>query len=217
MLQGFPTRHALRRLASCAARLVAGLWLLWLGLGAAPAAALTTLEHAQARFEVEGRAPRSEAVELPLHWDAKFFGAAGRAHLAFDVAADAVTAPAAVDHALMLIRVGNTYRIRFNGVLVADGGEAGDAHDDFSKRPRFVRLPAALVRATNRLEIEIDAQSTRKAGVSPVLFGSVDEVLPIYESQTACACRARSRSRSSAACWARSRCCCGSASTTACT
>ena len=164
------------------ARVARGLGLLiglGFGLATGPVQALTTLDRAAAVLSVDGAPARPAEIKLPLHWDAVHGGSTGSARLTFEVRAATI----GVDHALLLPRVGNSFRIRFNGELVAQRGSAGDAYDDFSKRPRLVRIPAALVAADNRLEIEIDAQSVRKAGLSPLLFGTAAEVLPIYTSQ----------------------------------
>lgn len=152
---------------------------LGLGLATGSVQALTTLDRAAAVLSVDGAPARHTEIQLPFHWDAVHGGSTGSARLTFEVRATTI----GVDHALLLPRVGNSFRIRFNGQLIAQRGSAGNAYDDFSKRPRLVRIPAPLVAPGNRLEIEVDAQSVRKAGLSRLLFGTATEVMPIYSSQ----------------------------------
>ena len=166
---------AIAHFARCLSLLIG----LGLGLATGSVQALTTLDRAAAVLSVDGAPPRHTEIDLPFHWDAVHGGSTGSARFTFEVQATTI----GVDHALLLPRVGNSFRIRFNGQLIAQRGSASNAYDDYSKRPHLAQIPAALVAPGNRLEIEIDAQSVRKAGLSRLLFGTATEVMPIYASQ----------------------------------
>ena len=166
---------AIAHFARCLSLLIG----LGLGLATGSVQALTTLDRAAAVLSVDGAPPRHTEIDLPFHWDAVHGGSTGSARFTFEVRATTI----GVDHALLLPRVGNSFRIRFNGQLIAQRGSASNAYDDYSKRPHLAQIPAALVAPGNRLEIEIDAQSVRKAGLSRLLFGTATEVMPIYASQ----------------------------------
>lgn len=162
-------------------------WLLACALacaGWAPAAAqgLQLLSRASAEIELDNLTTERREVRLPLHWDAEFRGAAGRARFTLDLP----VLPQATDLGLLMPRVGNSYEVRFNGQRVGAGGDPPSAHDDHSKRPRYLSVPRELVQPQhNRLEVLIDAQSTRKAGLSPIILGPAAAVQAEYASQYA--------------------------------
>jgi signal transduction histidine kinase len=162
--------------------LVLLLSLLSLLLPAAPAHALMTLNQASAVLEPAGQTPHAEQVTLPFHWDVRLRHrgtAAGKAHLS-------VMLPAAPDdtpQALYIARIGNTFRIMLDGELLAEMGSPGDPNQDFTKEPRLFHLPAAAPGSPRLLEITLDAQPARSAGLSPLLVGSRNEIEAVYHSE----------------------------------
>lgn len=141
-------------------------------LASGAAHAITALLPRAITVQVDGQPERAMPPQLPLHWDAAQRGSGGRARLLFDLPPPDSQTP----QALLLTRVGNTYRVRLDGQLLASQGAPGDAHLDYAKRPRLVLLPPRTATAPGQLEIEIDAQPARKAGVGAVLFGPLPEI-----------------------------------------
>ena len=160
--------------------------LLWMAACclAGPAHAATALVPLSVTVQVDGQPERAVAPRLPLHWDAEQRGRAGSARLLFDLPPP----DGRVQQALLLTRIGNSYRVRLDGQVLASQGEPGNAHHDYAKRPRLVLLPlrppGPAAAAPGRLEIEIDAQPARKAGVGAVLFGPAREIIADHADRT---------------------------------
>jgi hypothetical protein len=155
------------------------LWavLAWLPL---PGWAATVLDHATVDVQLKGAPPvHLDRAALPYNWNLQHGQLDGRARFTLAFAA----ADPRVPHALFIPRVGNTYRVWVNGVLVEQRGEPGSRYQDFSKQPRYLRIPDGVLRPDNRVEIEIAAQGGRKGGLSEVLAGPVTEVAPVYAFQ----------------------------------
>lgn len=143
--------------------------------------AATLLLPRSISVQIDGQPERAVAPQLPLHWDAEQRGSPGRARLLFDLP----PSDGSVQQALLLTRVGNTYRVSLDGQVLASQGEPGNARHDYAKRPRLVLLPLQPAStAPGRLVIEIDAQQARKAGVGPVLFGPASEISAQHASST---------------------------------
>ena len=166
-------------LQRCLSRLSAGLalWLLLLPLAPRADAAdaqVLELRSGTVTSTVDGLT-RTEAVELPYHWDRHHDGQPGRA--TFELAFTLPAAPAA-PWGIFLPRVGNSFELLVNGALLQVSGnlERGNAAD-YAKAPIFVALPAQLLRAgDNRMTIHIRADSGRRAGLAPPVIGPAAQV-----------------------------------------
>jgi signal transduction histidine kinase len=143
-------------------------------------AAVMELKQAQASFTVGAHTTQQE-ITLPFAWDRLHRGEGGTATL--DVAftlPDGRAEPAA----LYFRRLGNAYEVWLNGKLVERNGDmvqAGGA--DYAKMPRYITLPAAMLQATNTLQVRIRADVSRYAGVSAPVYGPADEVRLIYQGE----------------------------------
>ena len=165
-----------RWLARAAAWWLAGV-LVW---AAAPAqAAWITLTQAQALTRSEGEVASGD-VKLPYAWDAHFRGRSGQS--TFAMVFDLPTVPRG-PQALHTRRLGNAYEIWLNGVLVDQHGAINQPNTtDISHVPRFVSLPAGLLRSHNELVIHIRADAMRSAGLTPVTIGDAAEVREMYRT-----------------------------------
>jgi len=130
---------------------------------------------------VNGKPPRSLEPRLPFHWDSNFQGEEGSARLVTSFVRPASHGPLAI----LLPRIGNGYSVELNGRLLVQQGMDRGPWQDFGKQPRWVPLPDALLTQTNRLEIRIEAQRGRKAGIAQVLLGPEDEIRSLFETERA--------------------------------
>ena len=125
-----------------------------------------------------GPAPAGPATEvtLPYNWDTEVGAIDGQARftLHFD------SADIAAAQSLYILRVGNTFSMRLNGVEIARVGAKG-AHEDYSKEPRLYPIPAGLLQPHNTLEITVDAQGGRHGGLTPVMVGDAEVLQARYQ------------------------------------
>lgn len=141
--------------------------------------AATTLDHASAKFQLAGEAePRYfPDVKLPYSWDSQNGTTGGRAQFSVDFHAADTASP----QALYIARAGNVFAVTLNGVRIGKMGEPG-SDVDFVKQPHFFPIPRGVLRENNTLDITIDAQVGRAAGLSPMVVGAESEVRAAYES-----------------------------------
>lgn len=155
-----------------------------LGLGwCVPARAVTLVEQAQLTLALRGQAPAQaqtpQTVALPYDWDRQQGAVDGEARFAFEIPAADPATPAA----LLVPRIGNSFRLSVNGQELARFGAFPPApYDDASIAPQYFVLPASGSASPQRVEIAIAAQAARQGGLSPVVVGSEAEILPLYES-----------------------------------
>lgn len=159
--------------------LVLGL-LLYLVLGASKAHASTKLDHAAITVQLAGTHPpiTNSDVALPYHWDRVHGAVDGQAQFSFTFTSDSPQTP----QALYIPRIGNTFELILNGVIIGKMGDSSNKYEDFAKQPRYFPIPQSVLQAQNILEIKIAAQGGRAGGLSPILFGNVDELLDLYTS-----------------------------------
>lgn len=118
-------------------------------------------------------------VPLPDAWEHTAPGRNGRASYRLDLpdAALKVDRPA-----LFIRRIGNAFRIHFNGESVLEVGGETLPLPNYSNEPLLVRLPPALVRPHgNVVVIQVIGQPRREAGLSTVWVGNDTELEPLYE------------------------------------
>lgn len=144
-----------------------------------PACAVTILDRASVTIQLTGHAESAHIADakLPYNWDAMNGPVTGRAQFILDFHAADMKSP----HSLYIKRIGNTFDVALNGVLIGKMGEAGN-NDDYSKQPHIFPIPHGVLREKNILAITIDAQNSRHAGLSPIMFGAESEVRPRYEA-----------------------------------
>jgi signal transduction histidine kinase len=149
---------------------------LWFGMPCAHA--LSVLTQATVESELAGSGAPSGIVQtvLPYHWDQQHGGHDGRARFGLTFSGAETQLP----QAIYIGRIGNTFSLTLNGVLLAKLGRPGGKVDDFAKRPRFFPIPSALLRAQNTLIITIEAQAGRNGGLGIIMLGPVAEIRAIY-------------------------------------
>lgn len=159
-------------------------WMFWLCLASGPMPALAgesaprLLERASVVIDLAGSALPGPATEvrLPYNWDAAMGTVDGQAR--FTLHFDATDTASA--QAVYVMRAGNTFVIRLNGTEIARMGTKGP-YEDYSKEPRLYPIPAGLLQPHNTLEIAIDAQGGRHAGLTPVLVGDAQQLRAQYQ------------------------------------
>lgn len=140
-------------------------------------AQVQVLRQAQATITVDGVATQG-VVALPYHWDRLHPGRAGAAVYEIDFQ---LAGGPAEPMALYLPRLGNAYAIWLNGHLLERGGDLERGNGaDHAKAPRYVEIAPLLLRADNRLRIQIRTDVGRRGGLAPISLGPVDAVLPLY-------------------------------------
>jgi signal transduction histidine kinase len=118
-------------------------------------------------------------VSLPDAWEHTAPERDGRAsyRLSLPDAALATEQPA-----LFLRRVGNIFRVQFNGEPLLSVGELRRPLPNYGQEPHLLRLPRHLVRpAGNELVIEVIGEPRREAGLSSVWVGPAAQLEPMYE------------------------------------
>lgn len=141
------------------------------------------LREAQALIQPDGQEadPLRHVVSLPYHWDRIHKGRTGTAEfeLRFVANPDRHETP----WGLYIPRIGNTAEIRLNGTLIAALGDLNrPGTEDHAKGPRYFTLPPVLLSDDNILNIRVRADSGRRGGLSHLVIGRQDEVLPLYET-----------------------------------
>lgn len=143
------------------------------------AEAATMIDRASVIIQRKGDASPRAPVEttLPYRWDAEQSGTEGKARFLLPFSSSGNAEP----QALFIVRVGNTYEVKLNGVVLGAKGTPGDPYAD-NKKPVFLNIPAGLLRDRNLLTIDIDAQNGRHAGLTPVVLGPAEEVHELYRT-----------------------------------
>lgn len=152
------------------------------GRGAAAAAPSTlVLAQAEASFWPEQGAPVHRTVTLRHRWDEDFPGQGGRALYRLSLP----PSPDAQPRALYLPRVGNQVQVRLGGVLLAQYGDVDQPRSDAAKLGRVLLLPPALTLPGQPLALEVDvqAQPLRGAGLAPLQLGPVAAMAALQERQ----------------------------------
>jgi signal transduction histidine kinase len=120
-------------------------------------------------------------VTLPYTWDRQHPGLGGVG--TFDIQ---FGAPAPVNGltALYVPRLGNTYEIWLNDVLLQRKGDVTKPDSgDFSKAPRYLEFTPSLLKPQNVLRIVVRADAGRNGGLAPVSVGPESAVEPAYRTQ----------------------------------
>lgn len=161
-----------------------GRFVLWLVLGFtgwschAQSLQPQTLTHATATITVQGQTEVKD-LELPYAWDKMHKGQEGEA--TFELRFDAVQQDAS-PWGLFILRLGNAYEIWLNGVLLE---RKGDLHryngGDYAQVPRYVTVPSGVLKASNKLVVQIRADAGRKGGLTPLVIGPQALVQPLHQ------------------------------------
>ncbi|RYY94989.1 MAG: histidine kinase, partial [Comamonadaceae bacterium] len=160
-------------------RRAALLWLLGCcALVTTAAAQVLTLDHGTVTTTVAGQT-RTAALALPYHWDREQAAQPGRARFALPFR---LAERPSVPWAVYIPRVGTAFDLRVNGELLRVHGDlARPGGADYAKAPRALVVPARLLQAgDNLIEIELRADTGRRAGLSRVTLGPSDQVLRLH-------------------------------------
>lgn len=135
--------------------------------------------QAEVRVQLDGQPVEpSRKVRLPYIWDKAHPGRSGSA--VFVVEWDGrLQAPLA--QGIYLPHMGNRFELRLNGQRLTQESTLRRAGSDGAKVPHWVSVPAPLLADHNRLEIEIEADPMRKAGLGTVWIGSERRLWPTYD------------------------------------
>ena len=127
------------------------------------------------RHEVAGAGP-SERVRLPDAWNAA--GRSGTWVYRSEFRGPAVAGEA---WGLYLPRGGNRLRVVLNGQEVGALGRFGDERYDHAQQAHYFHLaPASLRAGTNRLEVTVQGERARYAGLSALLVGPAESTRPLF-------------------------------------
>ena len=159
---------------------------LWRNLAAAACALLamaagavtTELTQARATITVDGSTAVRQ-VALPYHLDREQGTRAASATFEMHF-----RTPEPVDkpYGMYLARVGNRAEIWLNDNLLAQLGDIRQENTaDYSKGPQYVSIPARLLQTDNVIRIRLRADGGRRGGLSSLVVGPDDEVLPLFE------------------------------------
>lgn len=149
--------------------------LLWLALPCAFAdQKLLTLNSGTVTTTVDGLT-QVEPLRLPYHWDRQQAGRPGVASFELPFTLDRVPE---VPWGIFIARIGTSFEIQLNGELLQVSGSLTRSDGgDYAKVPRFIAVPAKLLRpGDNLLQIRIRADTGRRAGLSPLVLGPASTV-----------------------------------------
>jgi len=131
---------------------------------------IMTIREAWATVTVDGEASSSaQTVKLPYRWDR--FSGQRNGRVQFQIRLDPLKGVPDGPRAVYFAKIGNQFEVRINGMLVSASLDAQSVGPDYSKAPRLITVPQALLRGDDLLEITIRAQALRRGGLSVVYFG----------------------------------------------
>jgi signal transduction histidine kinase len=164
-------------------RHVLGALLLWAGLlpGGAQASAGGLLELRSARVitTVDG-VSEPHAAELPYHWDRRHQNRSGEA--VFEVPFTLPAQPTAL-YGIYFPRIGNRAEVWLNGTLLSRYGRIRvGSSEDYAKAPQYLLVPANLLREENLLHIVIEADDSRRGGLSAPRIGPAEVAYELFRS-----------------------------------
>jgi hypothetical protein len=135
---------------------------------------LLSLNEATATITVDGRTEVAPA-HLPYHWDRQQAGRPGVA--SFELPFSLERRPD-VPWGIYLARIGTAFEVELNGELLQVNGDLSRSDgSDYAKTPRFIPLPAGLLRpGDNLLRIRIRADTGRRAGLAAPVLGPASTV-----------------------------------------
>jgi signal transduction histidine kinase len=163
-------------LAACRWALVWPLFMV-IGWGVPVQAQTLELREAHASVTVQGQS-REQDVVLPYHWDRLHHGIPGYAQFDLKFSLDALPV---TPLGLYLPKLGNGYEIWLNGVAVQRNGDMLEFNQsDYAKVPRYVEIAPTLLQHENLLRVLIRADAGRRAGLSTLFLGPVQDVYPRY-------------------------------------
>ncbi|AMM24090.1 sensor histidine kinase [Variovorax sp. PAMC 28711] len=173
-------RHELRRALG---RLCAAALLLLAAQGALAASEpeAMALHAATVTTRVDG-VTRGASLQLPYHWDRQHAGRPGTAHFELPFV---LSQPPSAPWGLFIPRAGSAFEVSLNGSLLQVFGDLStEGGADYGKAPIYVPLPKDLLKpGLNTLQIDLRADSGRRAGLSTVTVGPATLVRHrLYES-----------------------------------
>lgn len=111
-------------------------------------------------------------VTLPHRWDGERRSGRAQYEVTFTVPEQ--------NHApwsLYIPRIGNRFQIALNGTVIASNGVTGNRNADYAQHPHLIAMPSPPLRSGgNILEVMIDGDAARYAGLSTMTAGPTDEL-----------------------------------------
>ncbi len=129
---------------------------------------------------VDGVSSKPATTKLPESWNGA--GKSGQSHyvLAFDISSQL----AAVPLAMYVPRLGNRFAVVLNGKKIAESAAFGDKNADSAQRPFFLKLPVELLVVQNNLvELQLEGEKNRYAGLSKVHIGAESDIYSRYSQR----------------------------------
>jgi hypothetical protein len=143
------------------------------------AQAVTTIAAANMHVESDAKVLADEPTELPLNWDRRYGGTIGTARFTATFPWTLDTGP----QAIYIRRIGTTFRIKINDIVIAEMGSGTDSREDYSKQPRYFSIPPDVLGPVNRLQIDLKAQGGRHAGLSEIEIGDPNTLFRVYTTE----------------------------------
>jgi len=140
------------------------------------------LEISTARVTyTEDGVTRTGEASLPYPWDRLHGNRSGTAELELLFHLDADTQAL---YGIYFPSIGNRAEIWLNGTLLSRLGTLHvGSQDDYAKAPHFFPVPGRLLAGDNVLRIKLEADGSRRAGLSRPLIGLADEVYEPYRRE----------------------------------
>jgi signal transduction histidine kinase len=129
---------------------------------------------------LDGAFSEPVTIKLPDSWNTT--GKFGRSNyvLAFDISNQLTAVPLAI----YVPRLGNRVAVVLNGKKIAESAVFGDINADSAQRPFFLKLPAELlVTQNNRVELQLEGEKNRYAGLSKVHIGIESDIYSRYSQR----------------------------------
>ena len=168
------------------------LFLLGCGMPFLAQSTATALESATVTLTMAS-VSTTTSVELPYGWDYHHRGQSGVGQFQLHFEGPQGNSD---PWALYFYRLGNAYQVRLNGNLLEQNGsipDPGDAtqsgahfdaiQEDYAKVPRFMHIPANVLKEHNLLEVTIRSDSGRRSGMPVVWVGPQIDVEPLYRKE----------------------------------
>jgi signal transduction histidine kinase len=148
-------------------------------LSALPARALQ-IDTAHYSYIRDGVVQSGETA-LPYPWDRTQGNRSGAAELGMQFQLNGE--PQAL-YGLYFAHIGNRAEIWLNGDLLSRLGMVGTgSQEDYVKAPRLFLMPGELLVGNNVLRVVLEADGSRRGGLSAPLIGPADEMQAIYQRE----------------------------------
>lgn len=153
------------------------IWCLFVGVMGGAHAAVHQVAEANMTLTVDGGVPSTRRVVLPYDWDRVQGPQTGEAKFVLRVPWDRGAQPMGIH----IPRVGNQYSVKVNGhELFRSNDSAHAAPDELISEPALLAIPHWALTDVSEVEIAIVAIPGKYGGLSPVVWGPVEEIRPQF-------------------------------------